>query len=133
MEWTHNQYKISDVLELIDSTTVHALLRTSYWASDRDLETVRQSIENSLCFGVYLAGKQVGFVRVITDHCTTAFIADLIIDPNNRGQGLGKRIMTIIQEHPQVPESVQVLKTKDAHGLYEQFGFVRGEFMVRKV
>ncbi|MBI9076990.1 MAG: GNAT family N-acetyltransferase [Desulfatibacillum sp.] len=132
MEWKHNAYIISDDPALIEPAVVHDFLRTSYWAADRDLETVIQSIENSLCFGIYLDGRQVGFARVITDGCTTAFIADVIIDPAHRGQGLGKKMVSAIQAHPRVPDSVQVLKTKDAHGLYEQFGFVRGEFMFRK-
>ena len=133
MEWKHDHYVISDDPARIDPVAVHRFLGTSYWAQDRDLETVRKSIENSLCFGAYLDGVQIGFARVVTDGCTMAFIADVIIDTEHRRRGLGKKIVAAIQAHPLVPGSIQVLKTKDAHGLYEQYGFVRSEFMVRKL
>jgi GNAT superfamily N-acetyltransferase len=74
-------------------------------------------------------GLQVGFARVVTDHAVFAWIADVVIHPDQRGRGIGKFLMGCIQNHPEIPNSLQVLRTSDAHGLYEKFGFGVGEFM----
>ncbi|SHK86909.1 Acetyltransferase (GNAT) family protein [Desulfatibacillum alkenivorans DSM 16219] len=132
MEWKHLDYIISDDKSLINPAAVHGFLRASYWAADRSLETVQKSIENSLCFGAYLDGEQVGFARAVTDGATTAFLADVIIEQSHRGRGLGKKVVAAAMEHPEIAELTHILKTKDAHGLYEQFGFIRSEFMMRR-
>jgi len=85
---------------------------------------VARSIENSICFGVYSDGKQVGFARVISDYATYAYIGDVFVLEPYRGHGLGKWLMQCIVQHPRL----QVLRrwslvTHDAHGLYAQFGF----------
>jgi N-acetylglutamate synthase-like GNAT family acetyltransferase len=85
---------------------------------------VARSIKHSLCFGVYKSGKQVGFARVITDFATYAYIGDVFVLEEYRGRGLSKRLMQCIMEHPDLQGLRRwSLVTRDAHGLYSQFGF----------
>jgi GNAT superfamily N-acetyltransferase len=108
----------------LDLAVIHAFLTTSYWARGIPLETVRQSIEQSLCFGLYDAGQQVGFARVVTDCTTFAYLADVFIVESHRGQGLSKQLMTAIRQHPRLQNLRRwMLVTRDAHSLYAQSGF----------
>ena len=103
---------------------IHAFLSNSYWAKNIPLETVQQSIDNSLCFGVFHLGRQIGFARMITDKATFGYLADVFIDEGYRGQGLSKWLMEEIMAHPDLQGLRRMmLATRDAHGLYEQFGF----------
>lgn len=111
----------------LDIPLIHQYLAyESYWAQGRSEATIRQSIENSVCFGVYdPGGKQVGFARVISDFTLFAWLCDLFILPSHQKLGLGKMLMEAITEEP----SLQNLKrwglnTSDAHGLYQQYGFM---------
>ena len=117
--------QISTEKSQLNVKRIHDFLSNqSYWAKGRSLETVKQSIENSLCFGVYIDGQQVGFARVVTDYAVFAWIMDVFIDPNFRGQGLGKKLMQAITTHEKLQTLYRWgLATTDAHGLYEQFGF----------
>ena len=129
MEWFYQNYIVTDDRLAVDLDVVHSLLSTSYWAANRPKEVIKKTVENSLCFSVLFEGEQVGFARVVTDRAVFAWIADVIIHPDHRGQGLGKFVMRCIESHPEVPLSLQLLRTEDAHGLYEKFGFKRGEFL----
>jgi GNAT superfamily N-acetyltransferase len=103
---------------------IHAFLSKSYWAEDIPLETVQRSIDHSLCFGVVHLGRQIGFARVITDKATFGYIADVFIDEAYRGQGLSKWLMEEIMAHEDLQSLRRMmLATRDAHGLYSQFGF----------
>ena len=103
---------------------VHDFLSHSYWAEKIPKDVVRQSIDNSLCFGVFKEKKQVGFARVITDFATFAYLADVFILPGHRGKGLSKWLMQVIIEYPKLQGLRRfTLATRDAHGLYTQFGF----------
>jgi GNAT superfamily N-acetyltransferase len=120
----NGDYIIDTDKSKLDISFIHRYLTTSYWAEGIPYETVKRSVEGSLCFGMYHLGKQMGFARVITDGATFAYLADVFIDENHRGKGLSKWLVKIILEH----ESVQGLRrfmlgTKDAHSLYKQFGF----------
>lgn len=123
--WQRDPYEISTDASRLDIPFVHKFLSEStYWATGRPLEVVHRSIENSLSFGIYHGNVQVGFARVITDYATFAWIADVFVLPEHRGQGLSKWLMQVILEHPELQGFRRwVLATKDAHGLYEQFGF----------
>lgn len=80
--------------------------------------------EHSLCYGVYHAGCQVAFARLVTDYSTFAYLCDVVVDEHYRGRGLSKWIMSCIMENPSLSELRRfVLATRDAHGLYEKFGF----------
>ena len=100
------------------------LINESYWAKDRTDEQLRAAIENSLCFGLYFADKQIGFARVVSDHSTFAYVGDVFVLPSYSGQGLGKWLMeTIIAEPTLQGLRRWILATRDAHGLYEKYGF----------
>lgn len=120
----------SDDLEIstdrarLDVELIHEFLRTSYWAADIPREVVERSIENSLCFGAYRGGRQVGFVRVITDYATFGYVSDVFVVPEERGCGVAKAMMAALRAHPRLQGLRRLLlATKDAHGLYAQFGF----------
>ncbi len=118
-------YEISTDKARLDLEMIHDFLANrSYWAAGIPLDVVKKSIENALCFGVYHQGKQVGFARVITDYATTAYVGDVFILEPCRGRGLGKRLVKTIVSHPEL-EGLRLwfLGTKDAHELYEKYGF----------
>lgn len=101
------------------------LLHTTYWAENRDPEVIRKSIDNSIVFGVYNEGYLIGMARVISDFATTFYIADVIIDEKYRGNGLGKKLISTIMSDERFSSLFGILVTRDAHGLYEHFGFKR--------
>jgi N-acetylglutamate synthase-like GNAT family acetyltransferase len=125
MEITDNGFIFSDDINLVDVKAVHQYLSTqSYWAKGIPLETVQISIANSLCFGVYKEGKQVGFARWVTDRATFAYLCDVYIENDFRGLGLSKKLMSLMLFHPDLQGLRRYsLATLDAHGLYAQFGF----------
>jgi N-acetylglutamate synthase-like GNAT family acetyltransferase len=118
-------FLISTDKNLIDFEIVHKYLsEDSYWAAGIPAERQRKAIENSMCFGVYKNGKQIGLARVITDMATFAYICDVFILDEYRGLGLSKWLMQTIVEHPDLQGLRRwSLATADAHGLYSQFGF----------
>lgn len=124
-EWHRGDYCISTDRARLDLEVIHGFLSTeSYWAAGRDLETVRRSIENSLPFGIYNGEELVGFARVVTDYATFGWLADVFVLREARGRGLSKWLMEVILSHPELQGFKRwVLATKDAHGLYRQFGF----------
>jgi len=124
-------YEISTDSARLDLDAIERLLRTTYWAAQRPREIIEKSIRNSLCFGAYYGGAQVGFGRAVTDWATFVWICDVVIDDAHRGQGLGKRFVEAIVTHPDLASMRQLLATRDAHTLYEKFGFERiGEFFL---
>ena len=109
-----------------DEELIHKVLSESYWAKGIPADVVARSIRNSLCFGVLKGRAQVGFARVVTDYATFAYLADVFILQAYRGRGLGKFLMQCIMQHPQLQGLRRwTLATRDAHGLYAQFGFKR--------
>lgn len=123
-EWRKNEFFISTEKSRIDSAFVHDFLRLSYWAQNISIEIVRRAIENSLCFGVFAGTKQIGFARVISDYATFAYLCDVFIIEKYRGRGLSKWLIKAIVSHPQLQDLRRwMLATRDAHGLYRQFGF----------
>jgi GNAT superfamily N-acetyltransferase len=122
--WSKGDYEISTDPARIDISMVHEFLTNAYWATGIPLETVRQSIENSIAFGVYRGRQQVGFARIISDQATFAYLADVFILPSFRGRGLSRWLMECIIGHPDLQELRRwMLATQDAHGLYAKFGF----------
>lgn len=109
----------------LDIALIHAFLSgESYWASGVPLEVVQRAIDHSLCFGVYEGKRQVGFARVVTDHATFAYLADVFIIDSHRGRGLSKKLMGAITTHPALQDLRRwMLVTRDAHTLYTQYGF----------
>ncbi len=124
-EWHRGEYYISTDKSKLDLAVIHNFLTTSYWAAGIPIETVKESLEHSLNFGVYEEGKQVGFARVITDYATFAYIGDVFILEDHRGQGLSKWLMQVIADHAELQGLRRwVLLTRDAHGLYRKTGFM---------
>lgn len=108
------------------------LVEDSYWARERTLQQTEKAIENSICFGVYAGTRQIGFARVVSDCATFAYIGDVFILDEFRGQGLSKKLMEAMLAHPDLQKLRRwILATKDAHGLYEQFGFHNLKFPER--
>ncbi len=118
-------YKISSEKNDMDINVIHGYLTESYWAKGIPVVTMKKAISNSLCFGVFLAsGEQVGFARLVTDSATFAYLADVFILEPHQGKGLSKWLIKTIVEHPDLQGLRRIaLATKDAHGLYQQFGF----------
>ena len=132
MEWTKDDYHISTEKDKINVDYVHGFLSQSYWAENIPVEIVRRSIEGSLCFAVFYGNEQIGFARVITDEATFAYLADVFIDERFRGRGLSKWLMEIIMAYPSLQGLRRfLLATRDAHGLYRQFGFAPLTFVDR--
>ena len=108
----------------LDLEVIHGFLSSAYWCKDIPRPVLDSAIRNSLCFGVYADGRQVGFARVITDRATFAYIADVFILDSHRGRGFSKFMMGAIKAHPDLQGLRRwSLATRDAHGLYRQFGF----------
>ncbi len=124
--WTRNGYEISTDRSRLDLDLIHDYIsKHSYWGKGRAREVVARSIENSLPFGIYQDGEQIGFARVVTDYATFAWIADLFVLSQHRGRGLSKWLMEVILAHPRLQGFRRwVLSTKDAQGLYERYGFM---------
>lgn len=121
-----NSFYISTDKSLLDIEVIHHYLNEdSYWAKGRSKETIKRSIQHSLCFGIYdHTHQQVGFARVVSDYAVFAWLLDVFVLENHQGKGLGKQLIHAIITH----QDLQGLKrwglgTKDAHGLYEKFGF----------
>jgi GNAT superfamily N-acetyltransferase len=109
----------------LDLGAIHAFLSTSYWAEGIPRETVERALRHSLCFGLYEEeGRQIGFARVITDTATYAYLCDVYVLPEWRGQGLGTWMMEQVMDHPDLQGLRRFsLVTRDAHELYRPFGF----------
>lgn len=121
-----NGYEISTDPARLDLDAVHAYLTRSYWSPGIPRDVVERAARNSLCFGLYeiATGAQVGFMRVVTDHATFAYLCDVYVLEAHRGHGLAKWMMRELMAHPALAGARRVmLATRDAHGLYRQFEF----------
>ena len=117
-------YSISCDRDKLDLGIVHGFLSTSYWSPGLPIEVLRRAIAGSLCFGLYHGNAQVGFARVVTDKATFAYLCDVFVLEEHRGKKLGRWLMESVASHPDLQGLRRfVLVTRDAHGLYEQFGF----------
>lgn len=126
-----NNFLISTNKSKIDIGYIHSFLSQSYWSPGVEIQVVKRAMESSLSFGMYDINKQnshacgqVGYARMITDKATFAYLADVFIDANYQGKGLGKWLIETILAHPDLQGLRRILlATKDAHKLYEQCGF----------
>lgn len=118
-------YRISTNCDEMDIDAIHAYISRSYWADKIPKETLARAISNSLCFGVFTdANEQIGFARMITDKATFAYMADVYILEAHRGKGLSKWLVQQMMEHPDLQGLRRInLATRDAHSLYERYGF----------
>lgn len=125
MEIAFNTYTISDDKTRLDIDIIGGFLSRSYWANERPIEKTQKAIEHSLCYGVYDQNRQIGFARVITDGATMYYLCDVFIDEQYRGQGIGKKLVETIINSEALQGINGLLGTKDAHSLYESYGFNR--------
>jgi GNAT superfamily N-acetyltransferase len=134
MNFERENLLISTDPGLLDIDFVCRSLNSTYWAGNRPRPVIEESIRNSVCFGVYEkeGRKQIGFARVVTDKATFSWICDVFIAEDRRGKGLGKWLMACVTGHPFVKQSLSMLGTRDAHGLYEKYGYVRTKAMRRR-
>lgn len=120
-----NGYTCTTDKSLLKTDMIHQYLsERSYWAKGRTKEQVERSIAHSLCFGIFNQNQQVGFARVVSDLTIYAYLMDVFVLEEARGNGLGKFLMECIFAHPELMGINRwMLGTEDAHGLYEQYGF----------
>ena len=124
IELQRNGYTISTDPTRLDVDAIFGYLSRSYWANQRNKETVEKSLQHSLNFGMYLGEQQVGLARVITDLATFAYLCDVYVLEEHRGEGLGKWLIDTVTNHPDLANiRMFLLATRDAHGLYQQYGF----------
>lgn len=129
VETRHGDYLLSTDPARLDFAAVHAYLTRSYWSPGISRALVERAAAHSLCFGLYHhrqadAAEQVGYARVVTDRASFAYLADVYVLEAHRGQGLSKRLVRFITDHPDLQSLRRfLLGTRDAHGLYAQFGF----------
>ncbi len=103
---------------------IHQFITNSYWGKGRTLAQVQTTIDNCLCFGVYKDEEQIGFARVATDYAVFAYLMDVFVLPEHRGNGYAKELMEAVVSAKELKDcKTWMLKTSDAHGLYKQVGF----------
>lgn len=119
------KYEIIEGSEQMELTQVMALLKQTYWADQRSEEQVCKSMQHSRCYGVVLSDTQelVGFARVISDFATTYYLCDVIVDEKYRNNGFGRALVSYIEDSPEYQGLRGILITRDAHALYERFGY----------
>lgn len=118
-------YYVTDDKYQIKSADVERLLKQTYWASQRTKEVIQKSIDNSLCYGVFNSENEtlIGFARAVTDYATMFYLADVIVDEAYQGKGIGKFLVDTVVNDDKIKGLRGILLTKDAHKLYERFGF----------
>ncbi len=121
----------------LDLPFIQNFLKDIYWAAGRTIEEVQTTIDASVCFGIYLDNKQIGFARVITDYVVFAYVMDVFIEVKHRGNGYSSLLIEAMMKAPQLQQvKIWRLATSDAHFLYEKFGFTalaHPEKMMEKV
>ena len=124
-----SSFQVSTDRTRLDIPMIYRFLsENSTWAVGISRTVVERSIENSLCFGGYLDGRQIAFARVITDYATTAHLADVFVIPEYRGRGYAKQLIRMVMDHPSLQRLRRfTLNTSDAHTLYARFGFAPSE------
>jgi GNAT superfamily N-acetyltransferase len=123
-QWQRNGFRLTNDLSEIDVDAVYAFLHESYWAKGIPLEVVQRSLEHSLNFGLLQGERLVGFARVVTDFATFAYVGDVFVLPEFRGQGLATWMMSCVVSHPELQSLRRwCLATRDAHHVYQRVGF----------
>jgi GNAT superfamily N-acetyltransferase len=123
-QYTNGQYWITTDTQKLDIDAIHAYLSRSFWAEGIPKDTVAKAIANSLCFGLFDGGEQIGLARVVTDRATYAYLCDVYVLETHQGRGLGKWLIATVMAYPDLQGLRRFqLVTRDAHGLYSRHGF----------
>lgn len=132
-ETRYRGYLISNNKALLSLEKLREFLADTYWAGDRPAEIIQKSIINSECFGIYCENQQVGFARIVTDYSTMFWLCDVYVDREHRKKGLGKKLVEVIVTSDELEYLTGILGTRDAHALYEKYGFEKdGERFMRR-
>ena len=124
MIWERPPYRISDDPAAVDLAVVHGFLSKAYWSRGIPRETLARGIAHSIPFSLFLADRQVGFARAVTDRATFAYLADVFVVDDQRGRGLGAWLVATVLGHPELQGLRRwLLATRDAHDLYRKLGF----------
>lgn len=123
MEWTRDDFTLTDDPARIDFAELCSLLWGTYWAGERGREAIERSVRHSMPFVLFHAGKLAGFARLVTDTATVAYLCDFVIAPGHRGLGVGRWMLGCILSHPDVAGCRVDLFTRDAQEFYRSFGF----------
>lgn len=129
VKWEEGEFWIVDETKAVDMDFVAAALPTAYWAEGRPRQIIEKSIHHSVVLSLFHQKRQIGLTRIVSDLSTFAWICDVYVHPDYRGKGLGKWLIRCTLKHPSTRVKVVILATRDAHGLYEKFNFVRSECM----
>ena len=124
-QWTDGEYTVTtDPARFDHDVVTEFLAKDSYWAQGRTNEQTAVAAAHSRCYSVLHdpSGRQVGGARAVTDWMAFAWIADVFVVPTEQGHGLGKLLMRAVTDDLSHVERL-FLGTRDAHGLYAQFGF----------
>jgi GNAT superfamily N-acetyltransferase len=125
LETHRDNFAISTDPARLDVDAITDMLSRAYWAQGRTREVIARYLQYSLTFGIYDGSRQIGLARVVSDYTTFAWLCDVFIHVDYRGHGLGKWLMETVHSHPDLQNLRRwLLATKDAHGLYSQFGWV---------
>ena len=113
-----------ELREEVDVAAAHSYLARSYWSPGIPFETVAKAIANSLCVATWHEDEQIGLARLVTDRATFAYLADVYVLEEHRGQGLAQAMVGWLQAHPELQGLRRwLLMTVDAHGVYERLGW----------
>lgn len=109
---------------MVDREKLYAWLKDAYWAKSRSQDVIDRSLQNSLCLSAWDGEAMVGFARVVTDYSTFAWLCDVFVDQDHRSAGIGKALVQATMDHPDLQGIRWLLGTRDAHALYERYGFI---------
>lgn len=123
--WRRGEYEVSTDQKKLDLDVIHTYLsEESYWARGIPRKTVERSLRNSLCFGLYHSGRQIGLARAISDFSTLAYLGDVFVLFDYRGKGLAKWLLECVFDHPDLQHLRRwILITRHTHDFYRHFGF----------
>jgi GNAT superfamily N-acetyltransferase len=125
LERNRAQFTISTDPSRLDVEAITEMLSRAYWAEGRTSAMISRYLQHSLTFGLYDNSRQIGMARVVSDYTTFAWLCDVIIHEDYRGQGLGKWLLDTVHSHPDLQGLKRwLLATRDAHNLYSQFGWI---------
>jgi GNAT superfamily N-acetyltransferase len=118
-------YEIKTDLKSMQVDEISKLLKQTAWAADRSKQAIEKSLENSICYGVFLkdSGVQIAFARLITDYATNYYLCDVVVDQKYRGMGIGKAMLSAVSKTEILKPLLGLLITEDAQTFYEPFGF----------